>query len=252
MRTSLRPLLVACGVVLLSASLWATIAFVVANGESGFVSDDLTDTTAIDTTGATLLVGTCSWYAATTSVATASDSLSNSWTGLTAQVDGTVQVKVQIFYVNSASPTVGAAHTFRCTAVSGFAVATLHAFSGSATVPFDQQNGAVNGTTATTQNSGSITPTQDGEVIIAAIAGWSGASTFTVGQGLTLTFAADFSGGNTIGGASGRLIQTTAAAINPIWTWTGTETIIAAAVASFKAAAATTGGSRLSLVGVGR
>lgn len=226
---------------------------VTSDGASGFVSDDFTETGGVDTTGATLLVGTCSWTPGTTAAATPSDSFGNAWTGLTAQVDGTAQVKVQIFYVNSGTPTVGAAHTFRCTAVSGFAVATLHAFSGTGVSPFDQQTGAVGGTTATTQATGSITPTQDGEAIVAAIAGWSGASTFTIGQGLTVSFVADFSPGNTIGGGSARLLQTPAAAINPIWSWTGTETVMAAAVASFKAGAhVIAGGASLTLLDVGR
>src|SRR5437899_2522027 len=95
-------------------------------------------TTAIDTSGATLLVvAVPSLFGATTSL---SDSKSNSWTALTVQnAGGAVQ---QCWYAYDTSK-VGASHTFTISAANTFSSVFVAAFSGTLTGsdPLDAQNG---------------------------------------------------------------------------------------------------------------
>src|SRR5688572_5662429 len=87
------------------------ISILHAIGSAADSSDNAT-TTAVDTTGATLLVLACTWFNGTTVNPTVSDSKGNTWTGLTQQNNETA-TSIRIWYVNSATPTVGSGHTFQ-------------------------------------------------------------------------------------------------------------------------------------------
>jgi hypothetical protein len=198
-------------------------------------------TTAIDTTGAMLLVAVVSCDH-TKSPLTPTDSRSNTWSALTVQTQSTAQ-STQIFYV--AGPTTDAAHTFTLTGSSLLASIAVLAFSGIAvTSPFDKENGVVGPTSSTTVTCGSITPTQNGELIIAAAS--SGGAVATTGvvyisatsgsqiaMGPIIPIAAGVSYPNFVAYGT----QTTAAAINVVLTFsgTGTNSLATGVVASFKA-----------------
>ena len=234
-------------VLLLSvaAPAHAAIAIVQANG-SGADSSSNATSTGVDTSGATLLVMSCSWLSGAS--ITASDNKSNTWTPLTQQTGGVAVF--QIFYVNSASPTVGAAHTFACDGTDSYPVVAFIAASGTHATPFDQQGG--NSTaSASSLAAGSVTPTQDNEIVIVGITIDSG-TTLTINGGFTTAFTYDFMGGTSMGGGLAYLIQTTATSANPTWSWSGTAAA-ATASSSFKAAAAGGGGNcgRALLLGAG-
>lgn len=188
-------------------------------------------TGAINTTGATLLVVAISESAG--GQVTVSDNKSNTWTVLTGQ-DGS-QPDSRIYYV--ANPTVGAGHTFTSTGGSTFSVLSVAAFSGVVTtLPFDQQNGSSAAPYSnTTAKPGSITPTQDNEVVVCGFGTVSDPGTLTIDSGFAITNQTPFTGGTNYGGALAYLIQSTAAAVNPEWGFTGTVngSIV---IASFKAA----------------
>ena len=181
-------------------------------------------TTAIDTTGATLLVmvlidGQQSGFGTTFS-----DSKSNTWTCLT-QIDsgGGLSASGRICYV--ANPTVGSGHTF---SAAGYQITIMvSAWSGvKVSTPFDQENG-----TANAAQSGSITPTENNELVISAYGDDYGSGALSIDGGFTILNTKRGNDGTKSGGAA-YLIQTTAAATNP--TWSGGTTDKWAVIASFK------------------
>lgn len=185
-------------------------------------------TGAIDTTGASLLNAAVAFVPS--SPPTISDSKGNTWTALTNYTSFSVE-SLQFYYV--ANPTVGSGHTFTDGGLNTISTANFAAFSGAATVsPFDVENGAINGPSPL--QPGSITPSANGEVVLASIADFSG--TASVDSGFTITDQAATTGGQYFGCALAYLVQTSAAAVNPTWTVGGGGYTLN--IASFKAAAA--------------
>lgn len=186
---------------------------------------------AVDTTGASLLVFSIAQQGTDVTV---SDSKTNSWTGLTVYGSTT---KCRIFYV--ASPIVGTGHTFTVSGTSTFSIGFVAAFSGvKLTTPFESQSGA---TGTTTIQAGSVTPAENGALVIAALAGGATFSTLslTIGSGFTRTDAASYITSTNYGGALAYLVQSTAAAVNPTWNpasgtpaLTATNAVFAPAVAA--------------------
>jgi hypothetical protein len=111
-------------------------------------------TSAINTTGATLLVMCASGFpGGFTTGAWAGDSLTNTWNYLTVQAPGFGDIKIQIAY--AFNPTVSASQTFTGTNTSHLSIAVA-AFNNTLTTSgvFDQQNGAVsNGATSLSTGS---------------------------------------------------------------------------------------------------
>lgn len=182
-------------------------------------------TAAIDTTGYTLLI------AATVGEGghTLTDSKGNTWTSLTTY--GTGSTYVRIHYC--VSPTVGTGHTF--TPSVGYRAVAAMAFTGQAATPFDQQNGA-SATSGSSLSTGSITPTENDELVFAAIGLSDTLTSISVNSGFTTDATRNSASGTNFGVGIGHIIQTTAGAVNPAWSWTGSTTQAGAAIASFKAA----------------
>src|SRR5207249_3237049 len=109
--------------------------------------------------------------------------------------DPTNHSRAHIWYVYA--PTVGSGHTFTCSTGSAtYPAITVAAFAGAASSPFDVENG--NGTQNTTASTGSITPTQDNDLIITIGANQTG--TFTEDSGVTESDEVSYGAGNNIGG----------------------------------------------------
>jgi hypothetical protein len=178
---------------------------------------------AVDTSGANFLVACVSGLDADRGI---SDSKSNTWVELTPKA-GNFSDSVSFFYV--ANATVGSGHTF--TSVGANTAIAVVAFSGvKVASPFDQENGAVDG--ASPRSTGSVTPSEDNELIIAG-SGSTGTSYF-IDNGFTIDEQIDVVGGTNFGVAIANKIQTTATAVNPAWTAT-TAGGINAVIATFKA-----------------
>ncbi len=212
---------------------------------AGAVSTDANTatTSAIDTTGADFLVmGVPSYQAEPILV---SDSKTNTWTARTSYaVAG--DPKIQILYVNSHSPIVGSGHTFQVTLSAGQPFPSIYvaAFKGSQASPYDAENGAVDGVgTATSKQPGSITPSQGNSLIIAALCVSQNApGTATINSGFTILDQIA-TGINAYGGALAYLVQASAAAINPTWTFSAST--VATTQAAFRGSSGLILGNKL-------
>lgn len=189
-------------------------------------------TSAIDTTGADLIVIVAGGQGSTNTV---SDSKGNTWTALTQQ--SSTGILSRIFYCQN--PTVGTGHTFTNT-IDNFSVGAIAvaAFSGSTSSPFDQQNGAGAGFTGSIA-CGSVTPTQANELIVCGGLFYVGESTLTIDAGQTRIEYLQSSSGNYTGVGLAYEIQTTATTRNPTWTINnGGEAQLNAHIATFKSGGA--------------
>lgn len=187
-------------------------------------------TSGIDTTGADLIViGVTS--AGNIGAPTLSDSKSNTWTGLTETIGGGF-IRDRLFYCQGG--TVGSSHTFTLTGVGTVSGLCALILSGSVASPADQQAGAAG--TGTTIQPGSVTPGEDNEIVVAGIGWYTSATAPTIGSSFTISDSYGYDGSDHYGGALAYLIQTTAGAINPTWTFGASQTM-ANRIATFKAAA---------------
>lgn len=187
-------------------------------------------TTAINTTGATLIVVSLQYFSgAQLNVPT--DSVSNTFTQLNINTGSTDPAEV-LYYINN--PITSASHTFSevSTPSNNFPSICVSAFSGTTiTSPFDVQNGS-GGAGLTTLQTGSVTPNQGNELIVTGVGYKVG--TLSINSGFTLMTGQSTNAGNGYGAAMAYLIQTTASAVNPTWTDNTSENM-ATGIATFKA-----------------
>ena len=201
---------------------------------------------SLDTTGADLLICVASWYYAVNSTDTMSDSKGNTWTALT--LSGTTTSRCRIFYSTN-SPTVGSGHTFTFSpggSGAGYAIypsINVLAVSGAhATSPFDQQN--TNSGSGTSLSTGSVTPTENSELLIAGIVRGQ-ANSASIDGGFTISSQVNYNGGMNMGGALAYLIQSTAAAANPSFSRISNDSLSRTVIATFKAASPGGGGGSI-------
>lgn len=176
-----------------------------------------TSGTPVDTTGCNLITVVCTYASA--GAGTLSDSKGNTYTGRTEQYNS-VAPACRIF--ECSNPTVGSGHYWTLTGSSIFG--TLGAagwLNAKLSSPFDQENGQGGAGFSGTATPGSITPGEDGEIIITGF-GWNTSASMSV-PGYTIGDSWDFQGGTNYGGGWAYLIQTPAAATNPAWTFSGSE-----------------------------
>jgi hypothetical protein len=206
---------------------YAFIGHISAAGPNTFTSS------ALDTTGADFIAIVVTEN--TAGSATISDSKSNTWNILSEQTNS-INPSCVIYYAAATGKT-GSGHTFTATGSSIFSVLTVMAFSGAkVSAPIDVQAGTGGAGFVNTAAPGSITPTEDNELIISGFA-WNAAMTITSVTGATAFFQTNFTGGTNYGGGGAYVIQTTAGAINMAWNFSGS---VAGNIvtASFKAAPA--------------
>ncbi len=191
----------------------------------------------MNATGATFLVA---WVSQANlfpvGIATVTDSTSaNSWTALAPQSGGaTGDVAGCLFY--TLNPTVTSSMRVIATpgaANSGVGI-SVSAYSGAkVSGVFDQQNGTTSAsTTVGTIQPGSVTPSEDSELVVTGFTGVSEAA--TINSGFTITDAAAVAPGAAYANAMAYKIQTSAAAVNPTWSVV-TPQVAATAIATFKA-----------------
>jgi hypothetical protein len=183
-------------------------------------------TAAINTTGADfIVVGIAADVGRTLS-----DNKGNTWTALTASSSaGPGLSTARLFYCKS--PTVGTGHTF--TASINYASVFAMAFSGSGTIPFDVEIGAVT-TSATSLAAGNLTPSQNNSLVVALLTEGPTLASPTISTGFTVSDSIAGVSGTAYGGVLVYELQSTATARNATWTWaTGAEEA-ATRVAVFK------------------
>jgi hypothetical protein len=177
-------------------------------------------TGSIDTTGATLLVVAIGTYY--TSAPVVSDSKSNTWTALTDRA-GT-NIHTRLYYCKS--PTVGTGHTF--TGTNGYNSIAVYAFSGTDGSDAESENGATTAS-ALSLSTGSVTPTVNGSLLVSSVSGY-----YHVSMSINSSFTyqtINFGAGAYASTGLGYLVQGTAGAINPTWSWSeGSDCAVAIAV----------------------
>lgn len=201
------------------------------NNKASASSTSTATTSGADTSGANLLIAVVAMYSVTTASATLSDSKSNTWTHVGNY--NSSFANIGIFYAKN--PTVGTSHTASCNPNgTGYPTIFFSWWSGAnTTAPKDQHNGAASAS-GTTLQTGSITPTEDNELIITGI-GDNDTGDKTISAGYTRQ---DVQTNNSFStGAWAYATQTTATATNPTWTEANTVNR-GVTICSFKAAAA--------------
>lgn len=190
-------------------------------------------TPSVNTTGATFLVVSTSEF--TGGTVTVSDSKSNTWSSSIASGTDS-SPDTTIWYV--ANPTVGTGHTFTVSGTSSYATICVQAHSEVVTTsPFDVSNSTFGFSSSSPYSASSITPSADGYLVIAAF-GHNVGSAVTVGSSMTITDDRPLVGGTSFGNTLAYLYQTTAAAINPAFSFTGT-TNCSSVVAAFEVSTST-------------
>lgn len=193
-------------------------------------NNDSVTTSAIDTTGANLIVIVLACFIENT----LSDSNGNIYTKLTLQSGSGVKVVLAYKY----APIVGSGHTFTAdTSTNSFPSLAVYSFSGSVASPFDLENGTTTASQTTAQ-PGSVTPSEDNELLVTGIC-WGGTLT---GPGIDSGFSTPDTILTTatnmpIGGSY--KIQTSAGLENPTWSWTSNN-FSAVAIATFKSGTSAT------------
>jgi hypothetical protein len=193
-------------------------------------------TSQINTTGANFIVIGLSWYnpgaAATLSDSNGTTSPLNTWTGLTSVIDPSGN-SARLFYCYG--PTTAASQTFTVGGGTNFPNIMVSAFSGALTSPFDQENshGSNAGGLTSSQDGAAITPVQNNELVITMLNA-GGGSGYTVNGGFNLLDNVTYVSGRDYGGAMAWLKQTTAAPVQPTWSWTGAAGNAETALATFK------------------
>lgn len=185
------------------------------SGSGGAGTDKRTATTSsMDTTGADLLVAILNFYHIdVVSPATITDSKGNTWS----TVLSTVATNYTLRQYVSRPTSVGTAHTVSWGESTDPTYPSLivFAFSGSVASPADQSTGATKAS-GTTLATGSVTPTENNEVLVAG-AGWDAAATPTIDSGFSTPVQVSAVGAQHVAVAASYKIQTTAGAENPTW-----------------------------------
>ena len=195
-------------------------------------------TGAVDSTGADLIVIVDNAYQLAPTTPT--DSQSNTWTKATEQI-ATNDYDTVIWFCQN--PTTSATHTFTRNETNSYGSIHVYLFSGSASSPLDQTNG-VQGSGSSPQGPGSVTPTEDDELLITNIV-WSATNIASISadNGFTVQEETNYSGGNNFEGASAYLIQGTAATVDMDWSFTGSSGNLSICIATFKAGTVVAGSS---------
>jgi len=197
----------------LPAFAWTISTHTCAAQVGGGDGSDLTSS-SIDTSGTTLLLLYSSVYIGSGTVSV-SDSKSNTWNGLTNVADSR---NSRLFYAYNA--TVGSGHTFTISA-SGASLFNgafcIMSVSGSlsGSDPFDVQNTNFN-SDAGTLTTGSITPSQNSELIVSGFGSAANNSAPTIDTGFTIIDSSTGAGHDLV--ALAYLVQGTASSVNPTWT----------------------------------
>jgi hypothetical protein len=204
------------------------MAWSLVNHSTAFSTSTNATTPGVSTVGANLIILGVSQ--GNSSGLNVSDSNGNTWSPLSSQGG---QPYCQLFYCYN--PVVSGSHTFSTTGADRASI-FMAAFSYAVLSPFDQQNTNLTAS-GTTVQTGSITPGQNNELIV-ALCGFGIQTTAiaysSIDQSFILTDSQS-SGANAgpWGGAMAYLFQGALAAVNPTFTISQTSRI-PASIASFK------------------
>lgn len=189
-------------------------------------------TAGINTTTADFIVIAVTGYGA--SSWTVTDSQSNTWTAGT-KYDATAQnPSVQLYYCTN--PTTNASHTFTLSGSAVYGRINAAAFSGvAATSPLETANSGTATVASGSISSGSVTPSLNNSLLIAA--GGFGSATGPGFNGTPAFTALDEStglGGSDYSTGFAYYVQATAASISSGWAWGAGSGDTVASITAFK------------------
>lgn len=198
-------------------------------------------TSGINTTGANSIFVVQAWYYGAPGDPTFSDSNGNTWVPRTTY-RGTGSGQVKILYC--AAPTVGSGHTFTQVSTSQYGSFVVVAMTETlAATPFDQENGGGSSGPVTTVQPGSVTPSENGELLICGLNMQTAGLTASIDSSFTIAAQLAAQSGVSYGSALAYLVQATAGAINPTWTVTSSVNDLSSSIATFKLTGGGGGGS---------
>lgn len=197
-------------------------------------------TGAQDTSGANFII--IGYSGAITTSETVTDSKSNTWNPLSLNTDGVVGHQSRLYYAYNA--TVGSGHTFTITGTDNFPTLFIAWYSGvlSSGDPYDVSGSTENNPSTvfgTTCVHASRTPSTDGQLIW-GFCGADDQAPASINGGFTIRRSSTGTAGHSFSGGCADLIQTTATAWSPTWTFSSSDTLVAS-MAGFQAAAAVAG-----------
>jgi hypothetical protein len=176
---------------------------------------------AINTTGASLLVCAISCYNGPGATTAPTDSQSNTWTAL-ANHQSAGSDQTRIFYC--ISPSTSASHTF--TQSNAYSIGNVTAFSSPSTPVVGSEVSA--NATATTIQAGSLTPSAANNLIVSAVgANVGGSAASSVNGGFTITDTAAYTSSVSHGASMAYLVQAGATSVNPTWTFSASVPMVA-------------------------
>lgn len=181
-----------------------------AKGSTGAGFPSSVTTSAIDTTGADIIIVSRADYS--NADVGLNDSASNTWVKLIDYQPATSLVYIAVYM--AVAPITSASHTFT-TPIDGngtFPSIAVAAFTGTKNTAANDQSATASTAAASTLQPGSITPSS-GSALVYGVA--SSASTSTTITGLTLLDDVAYSGSVHVSITHGYIIQNAAAAINP-------------------------------------
>jgi hypothetical protein len=183
-------------------------------GSTSTSTEALTPT--FNTTGGNLMVIVATAVSATGPAPTLSPSACT-LNGLIVQEDSSNSER--IWYCYGFTPS--ASQTVQITGGTYYPALTVYIFGGTVGSTVDKQAGA-NGN-ATSCQPASITPSNNGEVIVSGFTVAAAISGLSVSGGMSTPTLVPYTSGTNLGNSAAYLIQTTAAAIQPQWSWSPAE-----------------------------
>jgi len=211
-----------------------------ANTAKQFDTGTTGNSTAIDTTGATLILAiVVDWMSVN---ATFSDNQSNTWVADVTKNHDASSARVRL--MRCFNPTTSATHTFIATgAGTAFPAIAIAAFSGGVNTAGPDQTNSNSTGGATTLTTGSVTPSENNELIFSGLSdAW--ATTVSIDSGQTILNQLGLVGGTSFAVASAYEIQSGLTTRNPQWTMPASARA-EAVIATYRALA---GGARTQIV----
>lgn len=191
-------------------------------------------TSAIDTTGANLLVLGVTYLFSDASTPT--DNKSNMWHKLTAYSQGGTSFTT-IWYAYNAN--VGAGHTFTAPSAGNYPCISVAAFSGANATAAVFEAGTDSGLGKSVSSGGTCQPgavaaASAGDLYVSIAGGYVDATlSIDTGSSGFILLAQDGSGGQDIYGGIAYLLATNTSPVNPTWTATGSPANLCTAIAAF-------------------
>jgi len=181
-----------------------------------------------DTTGATLIVAGSVFNGGGNPAPTDNHNTYTNAINSSADADSN---HASLWYVSS--PTTNAAEVGSCAGGSFHTVYFLAFSNTNASSPLDQTSS--NTTASGSSLASALTPSQNNTVVFTCLEQQQTSGTFSIDSGFTISQQSNNNVTTAAGGGCAYKVQTTAAAVTPLWSWSTGATAAAAATASFKA-----------------